>query len=61
MIFLFWKYAKLNIFLISVHKPKTTNEAKQIDYQNFKIKRTFRVVNRISFTTLQNGSSFFGL
>ena len=32
MMFLFWKYAKLNIFLICVHKPKTTTKIKQREY-----------------------------
>ena len=29
MIFLFCKYEKLNIFLIYVHKSKTTNKVKE--------------------------------
>ena len=32
MMFLFWKYAKLKVFLICVHKPKTTNKLKRREY-----------------------------
>ena len=37
MMFFFWKYAKLNVFLICVHKPKTTIKMKR-EYKNFYIK-----------------------
>ena len=36
--FLFWKYAKLNIFLIYVHKSKTTTKVKQNGYNLRKAK-----------------------
>ena len=32
MIFLFWKYAKLNVFLICVYKPKNTIKMKRMEY-----------------------------